>query len=553
MKKTLLLCAYLFSFYAQAQEFAPLQVASGFNADVIANGVGSAMSSTTLAVDNANFAFISTDFQATSTSATISTALPASGIITSTAVAGMQFQMAPYSGNNSLRIATQNTSGTLTFTNQVAANKLFLLATTGSGSSSITGTINFSDNTTQAIASSVIPDWFNQTSLPIAISGIGRVGRADNAVETPTGNPRIYQLQIAILTANQSKTIMGITVTKSSAAEGVMNLFAVSAEVTPTCPSPTNLTATSTATSGTVSWTPSSVIPAGGYDYYYATTNTPPTATTPPTGNVASAQTAVTVENLTIGQTYYFWVRSNCTATDAGLWRPVSFTTGQITATYTTGDLATLYNDAVTANSTTTCPGVLTVNVPTGFQVASVKTSYSMETASNGWMVEQRSLLACTTTNLKETSVASGVGSSTGTYQYTRSNLNIANGATGAVQFELRSWRTYGGNGCNTEYNKVAAGTWSVTVTYQAQLSVNENSAIKFKAYPNPVENILNISGEQTISDVIIYNYLGQKVMQKSFDSENIQMDFSQLTSGNYLVVANDISGNQNTLKIVKK
>jgi hypothetical protein len=551
MKKTLLLCASLFSFYAQAQEYAPLQVATGFNADVIANGVGGAMTSTTMAVDNANFAFISTDFQATSASTPVSSALPSSGVITSSGVAGMQFQMAPYSGNNSLRIATQNTSGTLTFTNQVAANKLFLLATTGSGQSSITGTINFSDNTTQAIASSVIPDWFNSTTLPIAISGIGRVGRADNAVETPSGNPRIYQLQITVLAANQSKTITGITITKASSAEGIVNLFAVSAEITPTCPSPTALVTSTTATTGTVSWTPPANAPAGGYDYYVSPTNVAPTNTTSPTGNVTNS--TVTITNLTVGQTYYVWVRSNCSATDSGQWRPTQFTTGQVTATYTSGELSTLYSDSVTANSTTSCPGVLTVNVPAGFQVASVNTSYAMETASNGWMSEQRSLLACTTTNLKEAAVTSGVGGNTGTYQYNRSNLNIANGATGAVQFELRTWRTYGGDGCSTEYNKVPTGTWSVTVTYQAVLSVADSKAIQFKAYPNPVDNVLNISAGTAVSNVVIYNYLGQKVLEKSFTTENVAVDVSQLTSGNYLVVASDISGNQETLKIVKK
>jgi len=551
MKKTLLFCASLFSFFAQAQEFATFQVASGFNADVIANGVGSAMNSTTMAVDNVNFAFLTTDFQATSSSPIVATALPTSGLITSSAVAGMQFQMAPYSGNNSLRIATQNTSGTLTFTNQISATRIFLLATTGSGQSSVTGTINFSDNTTQVIAPSVIPDWFNSTALPVTISGIGRVGRVDNVVETPTGNPRIYQLQIAVATENQSKTITGITVTKSSSEEGIMNLFAVSAEVTPTCPSPIDLVTSTTATTGTVSWTPPTNGPAGGYDYYISPTNVAPTNTTSPTGTVTTS--TVTIADLTVGQTYYVWIRSNCSATDSGQWKPTQFTTGQVTSTYTTGELSTLYNDSVTVNSTTTCPGVLTVNVPTGFQVSSVKTTYSIETASNGWMSEQRSLLACTTTNLKETAVSSGVGGSTGTYQYSRSNLNIANGATGAVQFELRTWRTYGGSGCSTEYNKVAAGTWTVTVTYEPLLSVAENTVIKFSAYPNPVENVLNIAGKTAVSDVVIYNYLGQKVMQQSFDTENVSMDVSQLNSGNYLVVASDISGNQNTFKITKK
>lgn len=555
MKKTLLCFSLsLFSFFANAQEFAPLQVTSGFNADVVANGVGTSLSSTTLAVDNANYAFITADFQATSGNAVIASAMPVNGLISSTATPGMQFQLASYSGNNSLRIATTNGTGSLVFTNQVSATRLFFLATSGSGPATITGTINFSDNTTQAITSSVIPDWYNSTTLPVAISGIGRVNRATDAIDTPAGNPRIYQLEIAVLPANQTKLISGITVTKTSTVEGVLNLFAVSAEILPTCPSPSGLTSTTTATEATVSWAAAVAAPAGGYDYYYSPTSEVPTATTVPSGNVASSQTSVTINTLATGQLYYFWIRSNCSEADKGIWKLTNFTTGQVVSTYTTGDISTLFNDGtITVNTTTTCPGVLTLNVPDGYQISSVQTSYSMQTASNGWMSEQRSILVCNTTNLKEASVTSGVGGTTGTYQYSRSNLNIANGATGAVQFELRTWRTYGSSGCNTDYNRVVNNTWTVTATYQPLLSVVSQNATSFKAYPNPVKDVLNISGDAVISEVTVYNYLGQKVMQQSANEQLVILNTSQLLTGNYMVIAKDIEGNQKTMKIVKQ
>src|SRR5690606_10755050 len=114
------------------------------------------------------------------------------------------------------RIPTVNTSGTLIFTNQVAATKLYLLATSGSGTSTITGTITFTDNSTQSITSSVIPDWFFSNALPVAASGFGRVNRMTNAMENPSGDPRLYQLTINILPANQSKQIASIEFTKTS-------------------------------------------------------------------------------------------------------------------------------------------------------------------------------------------------------------------------------------------------------------------------------------------------------------------------------------------------
>ncbi len=555
MKKTLLCFSLsLFSFLANAQEFAPLQVTSGFNADVVANGVGTSLSSTTLAVDNANYAFLTADFQAASGNAVIASALPVNGLISSTATPGMQFQLASYSANNSLRIATTNETGSLVFTNQVSATRLFFLATSGSGPATITGTINFSDNTTQAITSSVVPDWYNSTSLPVAISGIGRVNRATDVIDTPSGNPRIYQLEIAVLAENQTKVISGITVTKTSTAEGVLNLFAVSAEILPTCPSPSGLTSTTTATEATVSWTAAVATPANGYDYYYSATSEVPTATTVPSGNVASTQTSVTLNSLATGQLYYFWIRSNCSEADKGIWKLTNFTTGQVVGTYTTGDISTLYNNGtITVNTTTTCPGVLTVNVPEGYQISSVSTSYSMEAIAGAYMSEQRSILVCNTTNLKETTVASGVGGTGGTYQYSRSNLTIANGATGAVDFELRAWRTWGGSGCNATYNRVMDDSWKVAVTYQPMLSVVQNNATSFKAYPNPVKDVLNISGNAVISEIIVYNYLGQKVMQQTANEQLVVLNTSQLLAGNYMVIAKDVEGNQKTLKIVKQ
>lgn len=76
------------------------------------------------------------------------------------------------------------------------------------------------------------------------------------------------------------------------------------------CPAPINVVSSNpTQNAGTFTWTP----PASGtptYDYYFSTTNTPPTDTTTPTGNV----TTPTYTNSTLdpSTTYYLWVRSNC-------------------------------------------------------------------------------------------------------------------------------------------------------------------------------------------------------------------------------------------------
>lgn len=450
---------------ANAQTYEHLQVATGFSADVIANGAGTAMSTTTAAVDAANYNFMSNDFQPTAAPPP-AYALPASGLISSLVNNAITYQLAPLTGNNTLQVSAQNASGTITFANTVIASRLYVIATTGSGDATVTATIQFSDASTQVIPNVFVPDWFNSNAQPIAAWGFGRVLRTNNALENPENNPRFYQLTLNILPENQLKTVTGVQFTKTSSAAGIVNVFAATAELTGACPSPGNLTAVAAADSAVLNWNPAVIVPSGGYDYYYSTSSTPPTGTTVPAGNVASGVNTVPLSGLATGQLHYAWVRSHCGDTDNGPWVMVTFTPGQVSGTYTSGDISTLYVlNEPSPTTATTCPGTMTINVPAGYEIASVATSYTMTTASNGWMSEQRSVLRCLTTNTGEAAVSSGTGNG-GTMAYNRSGLTFANGATGAVQFELRAWRTFGGTGCTTGYNKVNNNSWTLTVTY---------------------------------------------------------------------------------------
>ncbi|MDN3708776.1 gliding motility-associated C-terminal domain-containing protein [Myroides ceti] len=97
-----------------------------------------------------------------------------------------------------------------------------------------------------------------------------------------------------------------------------------------TCSAPSNLVITTLeANMAQISWTGPATTNVASYDYYYATTATPPVT---PSGNVTG--TTVTIENLTPSTQYYFWVRSNCGATDgSSFWiGPLQATTTQIPA-----------------------------------------------------------------------------------------------------------------------------------------------------------------------------------------------------------------------------
>lgn len=539
-----------------AQEYQPMAVQSGFNADVIANGVGPSASSTNNDVDGVNYAFISQDFQLTSSSTPLSYGLPTNGIINSavSSTPGLSYQMAPYSSNNSLRLEAASDNGTLVFSSPLKALTVYMLATGGSGSCTVDVDVNFTDNTSETFSGISISDWYGGSSY--AIQGIGRINTNNDNLESGFGtNPRLYQIPLSINTANQSKSIQSITVTKTGTG-GIPNIFAFSADAYNACPTPTDITATTTTTEATISWTaPAANAPASGYQYYYSTSPTAPTESTTPTGEVTSG-TSVTLNQLTTGQTYYFWVRSNCGGSSQSFWKMKEFTPGQISTVYTLGDINTQYisSSSITTSSTTNCAGGLTVNVPAGFKIKSTAVSYKMTTASNGWMGEQRSLLVCTTNNTTEPSVTSGSGSSTGTYSYNRTGLTLANDLTGTVNFELRAWRTYGGSDCNADYNKVDNNTFTVTVTLEPLSLATSEVTAKAKeriAYPNPFADTLYIEKAENVKKAVIADLSG--VVVKTIENPSSSVFLGGIKSGMYILTLTMKDGSVKSMKTIKK
>lgn len=188
------------------------------NADIIAEN-SPRNQHTTNDVDNANYYFMSEDYPGANVG------LPSSGTFISATTSNMPFALVPYDANNSLRI-TNTGSGTLEFATPSAAERIYILVTSGSGTTSFTGTINFDDNTTQSISSQSVSDWFGGTTN-VAISGIGRINN-NNSADNNTNDPRLYQIPIDIDAANQSKNIVSITIEKT-VNSGVLNVMAVTA------------------------------------------------------------------------------------------------------------------------------------------------------------------------------------------------------------------------------------------------------------------------------------------------------------------------------------
>lgn len=226
------------SLCVQAQQHQPLLVSSGFNEKVIAYSNLPATATTTAAIDNEDRGLMNTTFSTVWGMPGPSYALPVDGLITSATTSGIFFQMAAANTANVLRIADQNVSGTLAFNDGAHAAGLYLLATSGSGSTVVSVTVHFTDNTSQQITDVQIPNWIGGDGQPIALQGFGYVKREMNEIQNPANEPRLFQIALDILPENEEKTVGDIVVTKTSAAEGVVNVFAVTAEITNNCPTP---------------------------------------------------------------------------------------------------------------------------------------------------------------------------------------------------------------------------------------------------------------------------------------------------------------------------
>lgn len=136
--------------------------------------------------------------------------------------------------------------------------------------------------------------------------------------------------------------------------------------------------------------------------------------------------------------------------------------------TYNLGDIES-DRDFTILGDFSECPGVLTVDIPAGFLVTGMDVSYDITAQGGAWMSEQRSWLYSPDLGAGEPEVYSGVGSTPGTFSYSRTDISFANFATGTFDVELHVGRTwpFTPTDCNTTYQFVVNGTWELTVYYE--------------------------------------------------------------------------------------
>jgi hypothetical protein len=99
-------------------------------------------------------------------------------------------------------------------------------------------------------------------------------------------------------------------------------------------------------------------------------------------------------------------------------------------------------------------------------------------------------------------------------------------------------------NGCESDY---------FAVTAKRTLGTASFSAKSLKVYPNPAVSMLTISAEEGIANVLVFNLLGQKVLEQKTTGNVIQMNVERLAAGTYMLQVTSETGKNASLKLLKQ
>lgn len=99
-------------------------------------------------------------------------------------------------------------------------------------------------------------------------------------------------------------------------------------------------------------------------------------------------------------------------------------------------------------------------------------------------------------------------------------------------------------NGCESEM---------LMITANEVLSAQEFELNNLKAWPNPVNDVLTVTTTVPLSEIGVYNLLGQQLISQKAEGESVQVNVSALPAGSYMVKVITAKGSSASLKIMKQ
>ncbi len=352
----------------------------------------------------------------------------------------------------------------------------------------------------------------------------------------------------------------------------------ISIDVAPACSEPTALAISNITVGGaTVSWTAATPVPASGYEIYYSTTNTAPTATTTPNFTGVTA-TTYNIPGLAASTPYYVWVRSACSTTSKSAWSSsVAFTTlcSSVNLPYlvdfegvTTPDLpgCTMNTNMGSGNNWETSDPP---SDSQGFTTNVLRYHYNSSNSANAWFFTQGLNLTAGT----QYTISYKYGNNSSTYI---EKLKVAYGTSPVASAMTNSVADYPSINDETAHTESITFTVPTTGVYffgfnaysdpdqynlyvddisisNANLAISEVSSTKnsIRVYPNPFTDVLNISDVKNVKNVSVTDATGRLV--KTIANPESTIHLRDLTQGVYLVTLEMKDGSKQTIKAIKK
>lgn len=377
----------------------------------------------------------------------------------------------------------------------------------------------------------------------------------------------------------------------------------INIDVTPTCSEPSAVTVSAITTTGaSVSWTAPATAPGSGYEYYYSTSSTAPTASTTALGT--STTTSAPLSGLSPSTTYYLWVRSVCSSSDKSAWSSTVavFNTlcGTVMAPFVqnfdsgaapncwnnvnptaTGTDATLFwkfagsadYGASPANNQKAAGTYAWVDASSPYAGAGVNTVQLVTPSVN---LTGLTAPIVSFDWFKNHSMSSGTTVSPSTYDNNKLTVEVNDGNGWVVIFSdntnLNQWRTvavplaasYIGATIQVRFtvDKNVSGNGyfyddvlldNVEVKQNPNLATSETAIKenKLTVYPNPFTDRLTISDVSKVQSVSIVDVSGRLI--KTIEKPSSELQLRDLKEGLYLVILNMKDGSKQTIKAIKR
>lgn len=103
---------------------------------------------------------------------------------------------------------------------------------------------------------------------------------------------------------------------------------------------------------------------------------------------------------------------------------------------------------------------------------------------------------------------------------------------------------------CDSGANWGQAEDYSIVVT--ENLGVSENTLTGFSYFPNPTKDAVQLQSLKKIENAILYNLLGQKVLEKNAKTTSTTLDVSSLAAGTYILKVT-VDGKIGSYKLIKE